>query len=81
MSVNKVILIGHVGADPEVRHPDKGTIVATFSLATSETNANNGTQTTDWHRIVLLGPRAEFAEKYIRKGSFLYLEGKIKSRE
>ena len=81
MSVNKVILLGHVGGDPEMKFPDSNTALATFSLATSETRGINGTEVTDWHRIVISGENARFAERYIRKGTKLYLEGRLKYRE
>jgi single-strand DNA-binding protein len=86
MSVNKVILIGHVGRDPEVRYYDGGMAVATFSLATSERGYTlpNGTQVperTDWHNIVLWRGQAQYAEKYIHKGDKLYVEGKIRTRQ
>ena len=84
MSVNKVILVGNVGKDPEIRHLDSGVAVASFSLATSESyTAKNGERvtTTEWHNIVLWRGLAEVAEKYIKKGSRLYLEGKITSRQ
>jgi single-strand DNA-binding protein len=82
--INKVILVGHLGKDPEVRHLDNGTAVCNFSLATSEnytdrTSGERKTQT-EWHNIVLWRKQAETAEKYLRKGSLIYLEGKIKSR-
>ncbi len=85
MSVNKVILIGNVGKDPEVRYFDNGGAVANFSLATTERGytAANGTQIpdrTDWHNIVLWRGLAEVAEKYVRKGSKIYIEGKIRTR-
>ena len=85
MSINKVILIGNVGKDPEVRYFDNGAAVANFSLATTERGytAANGTQVpdrTDWHNIVLWRGLAEIAEKYVKKGSKLYIEGKIKTR-
>lgn len=83
MSVNKVILVGNVGKDPEVRHLDSGVAVATFSLATSETyNAKSGDRvtTTEWHNIVLWRGLAEIAEKYVKKGMLLYVEGRIRSR-
>lgn len=85
MSVNKVILIGNVGRDPEVRYLDNGVVVATFSLATTERGytLQNGTQVpdrTEWHNIVLWRGLAQTAEKYIRKGDRLYIEGKIRSR-
>jgi single stranded DNA-binding protein (ssb) len=85
MSVNKVILIGNVGKDPEIRYFDNGGSVANFSLATTEKGytAANGTQVpdrTDWHNVVLWRGLAEIAEKYVKKGSKLYVEGKIKTR-
>jgi single-strand DNA-binding protein len=85
MSVNKVILIGNVGKDPEVRYLDSGVAVATFSLATSERayTLQNGTQVperTEWHNLVLWRGLAETAEKYVHKGDKLYVEGKIRTR-
>ncbi|MEA4935543.1 MAG: single-stranded DNA-binding protein [Paludibacter sp.] len=85
MSVNKVILVGNVGKDPEVRYLDKNVAVANFTLATTERGytMQNGTQVpdrTEWHNIVAWRGLAEIAEKYIRKGSQLYIEGKIQSR-
>ncbi len=85
MSVNKVILLGNVGKDPEVRYLDSGVAVATFPLATTEKGytLTNGTQVpdrTEWHNIVLWRGLAEVAEKYVHKGDKLYIEGKIKSR-
>jgi single-strand DNA-binding protein len=85
MSVNKVILVGNVGKDPEVRYLDKNVAVANFTLATSEKGykAQNGTEVperTEWHNIVAWRGLAELAEKYIRKGSQVYIEGKIQTR-
>ena len=85
MSVNKVILIGNVGKDPEVRYFDNGGSVANFTMATTERGytAANGTQVpdrTEWHNIVLWRGLAEIAEKYIRKGTKVYIEGKIRTR-
>lgn len=85
MSINKVILVGNVGKDPEVRYFDNGGAVANFTLATSErgyTTANGIVvpDRTEWHNIVLWRSLAEVAEKYVRKGSKLYLEGKIRTR-
>jgi single-strand DNA-binding protein len=83
MSVNKVILVGNVGKDPEVRHLDSGVAVANFPLATSETyTAKNGDRvtTTEWHNIVLWRGLADVAEKYVKKGRQLYIEGRIRSR-
>lgn len=78
MSVNKVILLGHVGGDPEIRYPEQGVIVATFHLATNERRGEM--EITEWHRIVMIGKNAEMAEKYIRKGTMLYVEGKLRTR-
>ena len=85
MSVNKVILIGNVGKDPDVRYLDTGIAVATFSFATTDRayTLQNGTQVperTEWHNIVLWRGLAQTAEKYVRKGDKLYIEGKIRSR-
>lgn len=83
MSINKVILVGNAGKDPEVRHIDSETSVAHFSLATSESYINkNGekVESTEWHNIVCWRKLASLAENYIRKGSQLYVEGKIKTR-
>jgi single-strand DNA-binding protein len=83
MSVNKVILVGNVGKDPEIRHLDTGVAVANFPLATSETyTAKNGEKvtTTEWHNIVLWRGLADVAEKYVTKGRQLYIEGRIRTR-
>jgi single-strand DNA-binding protein len=83
MSVNKVILVGHVGKDPEIRHLESGVAVASFSLATSETyTAKNGEKvsTTEWHNIVMWRGLAEIAEKYVTKGKQLFIEGKIRTK-
>ncbi|MEI8271922.1 MAG: single-stranded DNA-binding protein [Paludibacter sp.] len=85
MSVNKVILVGNVGKDPEVRYLEKNVAVANFTLATTERayTTQNGTQVperTEWHNIVAWRGLAELAEKYIRKGGQLYIEGKIQTR-
>ncbi len=83
MGVNKVILIGNVGKDPEVRHLDSGVAVANFPLATSETYKNKDGQkvtNTEWHNIVIWRGLAEVAEKYVKKGNPLYIEGKIRTR-
>lgn len=81
--VNKVILVGHLGRDPEVRTLDNGTKVASFSLATSETYRNKDGQKvdiTDWHNIVVWRGLAEITEKYLKKGNLVYIEGRIKTR-
>lgn len=85
MSLNKVQLIGNVGKDPDVRYLDSGVAVATFPLATTDRayTLANGTQVperTEWHNIVLWRGLAETAEKYVRKGDKLYIEGKIRTR-
>lgn len=84
MSVNKVILIGNVGKDPDVRHLDRNVAVANMVLATTERayTLQNGTQVperTEWHNIVLWGGLAEVAEKYVHKGDRIYIEGKIRT--
>jgi single-strand DNA-binding protein len=83
MSVNKVILVGNVGKDPEVKYLDNGVAVCNFSLATSETYSNkNGEKVTqtEWHNIVLWRKLAEIAETYIKKGMQIYIEGQIRTR-
>jgi len=82
MSINKVILVGNVGKDPVVRYFDKGVAKATFPLATSETYTNQQGETitsTEWHNIVLWRALAEVAEKTVKKGSLVYIVGKIKT--
>ena len=86
MSLNKVILIGNAGKDPDVRYFDSGNAVANFTLATSERGYKlaNGTEVperTEWHNIVATRDRVQFVEKYVKKGSLLYIEGKIRSRD
>ena len=81
--VNKVILLGNLGKDPEVRRLDDGRAVANFSLATSETYKNKSGEkvtNTEWHNIVLWSPLADIAENYLKKGSQVYIEGKISNR-
>ena len=84
-SVNKVILIGNVGADPEVRYLDRGVAIATFNLATTERGymMQNGTQVpdvTEWHSVVLWRNLAEWAQQHLRKSMKVYVEGKLKTR-
>ncbi len=83
-TVNKVILIGNLGKDPEVRYLENGTVVASFPLATSEVYTDKSTGdkkvTTDWHDIVVWRGLAEIAEKYLKKGYKVYIEGKLKKR-
>ncbi|MHA7099259.1 single-strand binding protein [Roseivirga pacifica] len=81
--VNKVILVGNLGKDPEVRHLDNGRAVANFSLATSETYKNKQGErvtNTEWHNIVLWTPLAEIAERFLKKGGQVYIEGKLSTR-
>lgn len=85
MSLNKVILIGNVGKDPDVRYFDEQNLIANFPLATSERGykLKNGTEVperTEWHNIVVRREQAKFVENYVKKGSGLYIEGKIRSR-
>ena len=83
MSVNKVILVGNVGKDPEIRYLEGGTAVCTFPMATSETYRNRDGErvtTTEWHNVVLWRGLAEIAERYVKKGSQLFIEGKIRTR-
>lgn len=81
--VNKVILVGNLGKDPEVRYLEGGTAVANFSLATSETYKDKSGQRveqTEWHNVVVWRKLAEIAEKFLKKGMTIYLEGKLRSR-
>jgi len=82
-SVNKVMLVGHVGAKPEVRYTNSGSAVANFNLATNEQwvdNDGNRQDRTDWHRVVAWRQQAEFCEQYVDKGQLLYVEGKLQTR-
>lgn len=83
MSVNKAILIGRVGKNPEIKHLESGVSVANFSLATSEKYTNKQgekVETTEWHNIVIWGKLVKIIEDYVSKGILLYIEGKIKTR-
>jgi single-strand DNA-binding protein len=85
MSLNKVILIGNVGKDPDIRYFDNGNVIANFTMATSERGYKlaNGTEIperTEWHNIVASRERAQFTEKHVKKGSLVYVEGKIRTR-
>lgn len=85
-SINKVILVGNLGRDPEVRHSQDGNKIVTFPIATSErwTDKNSGEKKdkTEWHRIVIFSPGlADVAEKYIKKGAKVYLEGQLRTRK
>lgn len=83
--VNKVILVGHLGQDPEVRYLPNGGAVANITLATSESWRDKATgeqkEKTEWHRIVLFGKLAEIAGEYLRKGSQVYIEGSLQTRK
>lgn len=83
--VNKVILVGNLGADPEVRHLQNGAAVANFNVATTEVFKDKQTgerrEITEWHRVVAWRWNAEVAEKYLRKGSKVYVEGKLRTRK
>lgn len=83
MSVNKVILVGHVGHDPEIRYLDNNTPVCTIRMATSDVYKNKSGErvtTTEWHNVVLWRGLAEIADKYVKKGSQIYIEGKLRTR-
>ncbi len=83
MSVNKVILVGNVGKDPETRYLDESTAITKFPMATSETYKNKAGErvsNTEWHNIVLWRGLAQVAEKYVKKGTQIYIEGRIKTR-
>jgi single-strand DNA-binding protein len=84
--VNKAILVGHLGADPEIRRSQSGPPVASFSLATSESWRDKATgerkERTDWHRVVVLNEQlVKIAEQYLKKGSKVYLEGAMRTRK
>lgn len=82
--VNKVILVGNLGKDPEVRHLESGVMVANFPLATTESYRDRNTgerrQVTEWHNIVLWRGLAEISEKFLKKGNQVYVEGKLRTR-
>lgn len=82
MSVNKVILLGRLGQDPELKHTPSGTAVCNFSLATSEywVQNNQRQERTEWHRIVAWGKLAELCNQYLSKGRQAYIEGKLQTR-
>ncbi len=84
MGVNKVILVGNLGANPEVRFTQGGTSVANLRIATTErwTDKNGQKQeATEWHRVVLFGRQAEVAQQYLTKGRQVYIEGRIRTRQ
>jgi single-strand DNA-binding protein len=82
--LNKVMLIGHLGRDPEIRYTQSGSAVASFSIATSETwndkSSGERQERVEWHRIVVFGKQAEVCEKYLSKGSQIYIEGRLQTR-
>src|SRR5476651_664882 len=80
--INKVILVGHLGKDPEIRQLEGGVSVASFPLATSETFNKDGkkVEQTEWHNIVLWRSLAEVAAKFLQKGKLVYIEGKLRTR-
>jgi len=83
--VNKVILIGNLGADPDVRYMQSGDAVASVNLATSETwkdrNSGERRERTEWHRVVFFGKIAEIVQQYLKKGAKVYVEGKLRTRK
>ena len=83
--VNKVILVGNLGNDPDVRFTPNGSAVANLSIATSESwkdqNTDQWQEKTEWHRVVIFGKTAEVAQQYLRKGSKVYIEGKLQTRK
>ena len=85
MSVNKVILVGNLGQDVDLRHTSDGRAVANISLATTDSwkdkNTGEKMQKTEWHRVVFFGPIASIANQYLSKGSKIYVEGKLQTRK
>lgn len=83
--INKVILVGNLGGDPDVRYMASGDAVATISVATSETWKDRATgekkERTEWHRVVFFGKLAEIVQQYLHKGSKVYVEGKLRTRK
>ncbi len=83
--INKVILIGNLGADPEIRHMPNGAAVATINIATSDTWKDKQTgeqqERTEWHRVVLFQRLAEIVGEYLKKGSKIYIEGRLQTRK
>jgi len=83
--INKVILVGNLGADPEVRFTGSGSAVANLSIATTDRwrdrNSGDMQERTEWHRVVLFGKQAEIAEQYLRKGRQVYIEGRLQTRK
>ena len=79
-TINKVMLIGRLGKDPEERTTAGGTRVSNFSLATDTYHGNNGEKTTEWHRIVAFGKTAELCNQYLKKGQLVCIEGSLQTR-
>ena len=82
--VNKAIVLGHLGRDPEIRYQQNGAAIATLNIATSETfkdKEGNKQERTEWHRVTLFGRLAEIAGEYLRKGSMAYVEGRLQTRK
>ena len=79
-SFNKVFLLGRLGRDPEIRYSSNNTPICNFSIATSERVKNNSEERTEWHKIVVFGAQAENASKFLKKGSSVFIEGRIQSR-
>ncbi|MAW33644.1 MAG: single-stranded DNA-binding protein [Proteobacteria bacterium] len=84
-SLNKVMLIGNLGRDPEVRYMPSGGAMCNISIATTENwrdkNTGDKKEKTEWHRIVMFGKQAELAEQYLKKGSPIYIEGRLQTRK
>jgi single-strand DNA-binding protein len=84
MSVNKVILVGRLGRDPETRYTGSGQAVCNFTLATDETfkdRAGERQKRTEWHRIVMWGKLAEISQQFLKKGTMVYIEGRLQTRQ
>ena len=83
--INKVILVGNLGQDPEIRHTTDGKPIANITVATSETwkdkNSGEPREKTEWHRVVIFGGVANIVEQYLHKGSKVYIEGKLQTRK
>lgn len=83
-SVNKVILVGNLGRDPEIRYMPSGDAIANLSIATTDTWKDKGgekQERTEWHRVVMFGKQAEIAGEYLKKGSQVYIEGRLQTRK
>ena len=84
MNLNKVMLIGRLGKDPEVRYTNSGSAVANFSIATSENwkdKSGQKQERTEWHNLVVWGKLADFAQNYLKKGKLIYVEGRLQTRD